>query len=169
MSSSLNRYELDPVNRSVLKTVLVGLLLVVVFCSTLMLRGWNPIVRTTDESRSAVAPNMPISTQMENQFGIRLLGVDVTAGGGMLQLRYQILDSAKTEALHDAETAPIVIDSAGNKYSDPGIVGHSHIGKTKQAGTTDYILLANAQGRIKSGSFVSIQIGSFTLNQVPVR
>jgi hypothetical protein len=87
----------------------------------------------------------------------------------MLQIRYQVLDSAKTEALHDEQTAPFVLDAAGHKYADPGIVGHSHIGKTKAAGTTDYILLANAQGGVEAGMFVTIQVGTFTLTQVPVR
>jgi hypothetical protein len=87
----------------------------------------------------------------------------------MLLIRYQVLDSAKTEALHDEQTAPFVLDTAGRKYADPGIVGHSHIGKTKAAGTTDYILLANAQGWVEAGMFVTIQIGTFTLTQVPVR
>ena len=44
-----------------------------------------------------------------------------------------------------------------------------HIGKTKAAGTTDYILLANAQGGVEAGMFVTIQVGTFTLTQVPVR
>ena len=168
-TSVTNRFAIDAPTRSIYRTVLAVSALVLLFCATLFVRGWNPIQQNTAQTRSAVAPNMPVSTQIENQFGVRFLGVDVTAGGGMLQIRYQILDSAKTEALHDEQTAPFVLDSAGHKYADPGIVGHSHIGKTKAAGTTDYILLANAQGGIEAGMFVTLQVGTFTLTQVPVR
>lgn len=165
----MNRFAFDAPTRSIFRTVLMVSALISLFCATLFVRGWNPTQQTSRQTRSAVAPNMPVSTEIENQFGVRFLGVDVTAGGGMLQIRYQVLDSAKTESLHDEQTAPFVLDSAGNKYADPGIVGHSHIGKTKAAGTTDYILLANAQGGVTSGTFVTIQVGTFTLTQVPVR
>jgi len=168
-TSLLNRFAFDAPTRSIYRTVLAVCALVLLFCATLYVRGWNPIQKSSTQTRSAVAPNMPASTEIENQFGVRFLGVDVTAGGGMLQIRYQVLDSAKTEALHDEQTAPFVLDSAGHKYADPGIVGHNHIGKTKAAGTTDYILLANAQGGVMSGTFVTIQVGTFTLTQVPVR
>jgi len=164
-----NRFAIDASSRSIYRTVLGALALSLLFCATLIARGWQPMGNSATQVRSAIAPNMPVSSQIEDQFGVRFLGVDVTAGGGMLQLRYQVLDSAKTEALHDAQTAPFVVDSAGHKFADPGIVGHSHIGKTKEAGTTDYILLANAQGGVKSGMFVTIQVGTFTLTQVPVR
>lgn len=168
-TSFANRLTFDATTRSVFRTLLALCALAALFCGTLFLRGWHPFVQSEKQVRSVVAPNMPVSAEIENQFGVRFLGVDVTAGGGMLQIRYQVLDNAKTEALHDAQTAPIVLDSTGRKYPDPGIVGHSHIGKTKEAGSTDYILLANAQGGIKSGMFVTIQVGNLTLTQVPVR
>jgi hypothetical protein len=168
-TSLTNRFAIDAPTRSIYRTVLATFALVLLFCATLIVRGWNPIQQNASQIRSAVAPNMPVSTQIEDQFGVRFLGVDVTAGGGMLQIRYQVIDSAKTEALHDEQTAPFVLDNAGHKYADPGIVGHSHIGKTKEAGSTDFILLANAQGGIEAGMFVTIQVGTFTLTQVPVR
>ncbi|MEI8068207.1 MAG: hypothetical protein WCH38_00185 [Actinomycetota bacterium] len=168
-TSLMNRFAIDAPTRSIFRTVLAVSALILLFCATLFVRGWQPMGQSATQIRSVVAPNMPTSTQIENQFGVRFLGVDVTAGGGMLQIRYQVLDSAKTEALHDEQTAPFVLDGAGHKYADPGIVGHSHIGKTKEAGTTDFILLANAQGGIEAGMFVTIQVGTFTLTQVPVR
>ncbi len=86
----------------------------------------------------------------------------------MIQIRYQVLDSDKTEAIHGTELAPIVIDSHGTKYAEPGMAGHSHVGKTQAAGTTDYILLANAMSGVKAGSMVTIKVGDLELHNVPV-
>ena len=86
----------------------------------------------------------------------------------MIQVRYQVLDSAKTEAIHTQEATPTVIDGHGVKYDLPGMTGHSHIGPVKKAGVTDFVLLANARGGVKSGSIVTIKIGELELHNVPV-
>lgn len=141
------------------------------FLGVLVVRGWRPgsdggVAKQT--SAAGASPVMPTSAAIESTYGIRFTLVDVTAGGGMIQLHYQVLDSNKTEAIHGTELAPYVIDSRGVKYADPGMVGHSHVGKTQAAGTTDYILLANAQGAVKPGSFVTLKVGDLELRNVPV-
>ncbi len=87
-------------------------LLAVLFMAVLVARGWRP---GSDGGGKAVivagTPVMPTSPAIEAMYGIRFTGVDVTAGGGMIQVRYQVLDSAKTEAIHDEAVAPYVIDS----------------------------------------------------------
>jgi hypothetical protein len=119
-------------------------------------------------ARSSTASAMPVSPAIEAKFGIRLSLVAVTAGGGMIQIQYQILDSAKASAVHDATIAPFVVDANGVKYADPGMVGHTHVGNDKAAGTTDYILLANARGGVRSGSKVTIKVGDLELRSVRV-
>ncbi|MEP7204487.1 MAG: hypothetical protein ABI894_17875, partial [Ilumatobacteraceae bacterium] len=58
--------------------------------------------------------------------------------------------------------------SDGTDYGLPGMPGHSHVGPVKKAGTTDYVLLANVGGALKSGSTVTIKIGDLELRNVPV-
>ena len=143
------------------------LVLSVVFVTVLVARGWRP--SSYDRPTPvAAATAMPVNAAIESTYGIRFTGVDVTAGGGMIQVRYQVLDSAKTEAIHGTDLAPYVVDSHGAKYADPGMVGHSHVGKTVAAGRTDYILLANAMGGVKHGSLVTIKVGDLELRGVPV-
>ena len=155
--------------RPFVRAALGLLVLVLLFVAVLFIRGWRP---NSDETASpapvATATAMPISAAIESTYGIRFTGVDVTAGGGMIQVRYQVLDSAKTEAIHGTDLAPYVVDSHGTKYADPGMVGHSHVGKTLAAGRTDYILLANAMGGVKPGSMVTIKVGDLELRDVPV-
>jgi hypothetical protein len=155
-----------PFVRSIVGVVVLALL----FVGVLFIRGWRP--NSDDGTAKAVptgvAPVMPTSAAIESTYGIRFTGVDVTAGGGMIQIRYQVLDSDKTEAIHGTELAPYVVDGHGNKYADPGMTGHSHVGKTQAAGTTDYILLADAMGGVSAGSLVTIKVGDLELRNVPV-
>ena len=142
--------------------------LALIFVAVLVIRGWRPTSSSSTPKPTAAATQVPTSAAIESKYGIRFTLVAVTAGGGMIQVRYQVIDSAKTEAIHGTELAPFVVDSHGTKYADPGMVGHSHVGKTQASGSTDYILLANAQGGVKAGSFVTIKVGDLELRNVPV-
>jgi hypothetical protein len=141
--------------------------LVAVFTGVLLVRNWRAESRSTPSTVSA-APVMPSSAQIESKYGVRFLGVDITSAGGMIQVRYQVLDSAKTEAIHTAEATPHVIAADGTDFNLPGMPGHSHIGPVKKAGTNDYVLLANARGALKPGAIVTIKIGELELGNVPV-
>jgi hypothetical protein len=155
--------------RPFVRAALGLLVLALVFTAVLFIRGWRPSSDQTGRPAPATAATaMPISAAIESTYGIRFTGVDVTAGGGMIQVRYQVIDSAKTEAIHGTDLAPYVVDGRGTKYADPGMVGHSHVGKTLAAGRTDYILLANAMGGVKHGSTVTIKVGDLELRGVPV-
>ena len=153
--------------RSVARGFSLVLSLVAIVAVVLLARGWRPTATSANTSHADVGA-MPVSAAIEAKYGIRFTSVDVTAGGGMIQLQYQILDSDKSNAVHDATSAPFVVDANGNKYADPGMVGHTHVGKTKVAGRTDYILLADARGGVKSGSVVTVKIGDLELRNIHV-
>jgi hypothetical protein len=142
--------------------------LAVVFFGVLLVRNWRADSDEVTVQPTGGAQVMPTSPEIEDKYGVRFLGVDITSAGGMIQVRYQVLDSAKTEAIHSQEATPTVIDSAGVKYDLPGMAGHTHIGPVKKAGSTDFVLLANARGGVKAGSTVTLKIGELELHNVPV-
>ncbi|MEP7048511.1 MAG: hypothetical protein ABI949_17605, partial [Ilumatobacteraceae bacterium] len=74
----------------------------------------------------------------------------------------------KVEAVHGTDLTPFIVDGRGKKYADPGMVGHSHVGKTQSAGATDFILLADAGGGVRHGDVVTIKVGDLQLRGVPV-
>jgi hypothetical protein len=153
---------------SLVRKSIAGLGLVAVFFAVFGMRHWRA---ETDDSNSTTASSsraMPSSPEIEEQYGVRFLGVDITAAGGMIQVRYQVLDSAKTQAIHDEESTPHVIAANGTDFGLPGMPGHTHIGPVKKAGTTDFVLLANSGGDLKAGSTVTIKIGDLELHDVPV-
>ncbi len=141
--------------------------LVLIVGTVVGVRGFGSSSASKSAS-SATGNVMPISAEIEAKYGIRFTLVAVTAGGGMIEIRYQVLDSDKASAVHSAELAPIIVDSKGTKFADPGMVGHTHVGKAKSPGTTDYILLSNARDGLKSGSMVTIEVGGLELRNVRV-
>jgi hypothetical protein len=143
---------------------LAALGLVLMMGAVLVVRGWHPW--SSDSASSS--RTMPTSAEIENEYGIRFTTVGITAGGGMIMLRYQVLDSDKTAVVHVAGTAPYVVAADGKKYADPGMQGHTHIGKASAPGTYDSVLLANSRGGVKPGDHVTIKIGKFELKNVPV-
>lgn len=157
-----------PHTMSIARVALVLLVLLVLFGGVMLARGWRPTVAAPVHSANGAVAHMPTGAEIEATYGIRFTLVDVTAGGGMIQLRYQVLNSDKSHAIHTADAAPFVVDANGVKYADPGMVGHSHLGKVRVAGTTDYILLANARNGVTPGSTVTIKVGSLELRNVPV-
>lgn len=158
-----------PATRPFVRKRLVPIAVLAIIAGVVLgVRGWRPASTHSGPSASSSSPAVPVSAAIEAKYGIRFSVVAVTAGGGMIELQYQILDSDKTDAIHDAASAPFVVDSHGTKYADPGMVGHTHVGKTKAAGTTDYILLSNARGGVKPGSIVTIKIGDLELRNVRV-
>lgn len=142
--------------------------LVVIFFGVLLVRSWRADSAEKSVTVTSVARVMPSNPEIEDTYGVRFIGVDITSGGGMIQVRYQVLDSAKTQAIHDEESTPHVIADDGADYGLPGMPGHTHIGPVKKAGTTDFVLLANARGGVKPGSTVTIKIGDLELRNVPV-
>ena len=109
---------------------------------------------------------MPPSAQVEDRFGIRFTSAAITAGNGMIQLRYQVLDAQKAGALHD--TPPVIVRGDGTVFDAPGIPGHSHSKNTADAGRAGYVLLANSSGGIRPGMVVTIKVGDIVLKGVKV-
>jgi hypothetical protein len=153
--------------RSIARPLLVVLGIGLMVLGILSARGVGPFA----DNEGSTPASVPVSSEFEDAFGIRLKSVDITAAGGMIQLRYQVLDKDKAQALHTAEgedPAVVVISSAGHEYSDPGIAGHSHVAGVFTEGNIDSILLANAGGGVHPGDVVTVRIGDVELHGVPV-
>ncbi len=122
--------------------------------------------RAADTGRAGAAT--PASPAIEDAYGIRLDGVLLTAAGGMLEVRYTVVDDQKALALHD--DLPFVVLDDGTKLDQPGMAGHGGHQKTAAAiGRGEYNLLANAKGAARAGEVVSVHIGGLALDGVTVQ
>jgi len=110
---------------------------------------------------------MPVSKEIEEKFGIRFTFLAVTAEGGMVELRYRVIDEDRAANFgHYTETAPLLIDNETGEIVDVTIMGlHNH---RVEPGRMYYILYRNTKGALKSGHPVKIVIGKYELaNVVP--
>jgi hypothetical protein len=101
------------------------------------------------------------------QTGVRPVHVALTGGGGLIDLRYQVVDAEKATAAHDPKRPPSLIDEASGKPVDQTWMGHSHA-HAFRAGTSYFELLINPRGRLERGSEVTLVFGDVRLEHLRV-
>lgn len=108
---------------------------------------------------------MPLSSEIEEKFGVRFTLVAVTADGGMVELRYRVIDEGKAANFgHYTETAPMIIAEDTGEIVDVTIMGlHNH---RVEPGRQYYVLYRNTGGAIESGRPVTIALGDLELEHV---
>ncbi|HLE15840.1 MAG TPA: hypothetical protein VI776_13915 [Anaerolineales bacterium] len=104
----------------------------------------------------------------EAKTGMRVVRVALATGGGMVDLRYQVLDPDKAVIVHDDQNPPAILDQASGKILN--IPWMAHASKhTLRTGITYYVLLLNQEGVLKRGSRVTVILGGVSLENVVVQ
>ncbi len=107
-------------------------------------------------------------TAFTDETGIRIIRIFSTAGGGMIDLRYQVVDPDKAIIIHDSENPPVFINEATGQVIDRPY--HDHSSRTTlRAGLTYNEILVNEGGVIKPGDLITVRIGQSRLEHVPVQ
>jgi len=109
-------------------------------------------------------PETVISNDMlEQEYGVRVTLVGVTAAGGMVDVRYQIIDPVKAEKLVDEEDGGIMpMVFVGN--GDVMLMPDMHMRDQKLiAGRTYFNLIPNTQNAVKRGTVVTIAFGDIAV------
>ena len=153
-------FHKQPSLRAIVWASLVAGVLLVALAGWLVLGKGQPAA-----PRGIPAPASASSPAFEAATGVRVIRAAVTAGGGMLDLRYQVLDPNKAVIVHDADKPPTIIDEATGKTFNTPWMQHSHSGDLT-AGVTYNLMLMNSGGVIKRGSPVTIVIGDARLEHV---
>ncbi len=116
-------------------------------------------------------PADPLSPEGQAAFtevtGLRVLRVSRTAGGGMLELKYQVIDPDKAGIIHDTTNPPVIIDAATGQQLDRPYHDHSS-GTEMHTGITYQELLVNVGGVVKAGSRVTVVVGGIPLKNIRV-
>lgn len=100
--------------------------------------------------------------------GVRLTQVAVTGAGGLIDLRYQVVDPDRANSLHNPRTPPfLVLESTGLLVNEL-LMGHSHKGRLK-AGQTYYLIFENPGNLVHRGARVTVQLGDAHIGRIRVR
>ncbi len=88
---------------------------------------------------------------MAARYGIDIDLLAVTAAGGMVELRYQVVDPDKAAPLmHDAELSPTLVAEDDRPTLVMSTPPHHH-GTELQLGGTYFFLMANAHNALHEG------------------
>jgi hypothetical protein len=109
---------------------------------------------------------------VEQQYGVSLLGVRMTAAGHMLDFRYRVLDTNKAGRLIRPKMGLALIDQASKAEMSVPVM--DKVGALKQTRShlfpdrTYSVIFSNRAGIVRPGSKVSIQFGDLTLDNLIV-
>jgi hypothetical protein len=110
-------------------------------------------------------------TPLEESWGIRILGLRLSAGGYMLDFRYRVLDPTKAAPLLDRSVKPHLIDQASGAkviVPSPPKIGPLRTTQAPQAGRSYFVIFANPGVYIERGSKVTVVIGDFRAEDLTV-
>lgn len=117
---------------------------------------------SSDSASNAAAARLVSAADLEEEYGIRVTLVAITAAGGLVDLRFTVLDREKAaHILHDAAAMPeLFVESSGAVLSAPKAMAHK---LTLLDGATYFLLYPNSGGVIQAGTGVSVVIDGIRL------
>ncbi len=116
------------------------------------------------EQRTA-ATTISVKT-LEERYGIRLRLLAVTALGGMVDLRYMIMDQAKATALAEYLGAIELVDDESGATLKMATGHGMHRNDRIEDGQLNFHFFANAGNAIKTGNPVTVVIGPVRLEAI---
>ena len=106
---------------------------------------------------------------MAARYGIDVDLLAVTAAGGLVELRYQVVDPDKAAPLvHDPDLSPALVVEGSGKTLVMSTPPHHH-GTELQLGGTYFFLMANAESALHKGDRVTLVIGDARLEHLEMQ
>ena len=155
--------------RARLVGALTGAVLVVVAGLVLWLQhGSSGDTKAADVVPLALERPVVSPGGLAERSGVRITHVAVTGGGGLIDLRYQVFDPDKANALHDKRTPPVLVEEQTGLVVHQLLMDHAHHGEHK-VGVKYYLVFNNPGNLVRRGSMVTVLLGNAEVQHVVVR
>jgi hypothetical protein len=118
------------------------------------------------------APAVEDQSTVEQQWGIKIVGLGLAAAEYMIDFRFRVVDPQKAAPLLDRKNNPYIEDARGHRFLVPDTPKVGHLRQTTEAPTAGRIywaFFANPGKTIKSGEKVKIVIGDFSAEDLTVQ
>lgn len=118
-----------------------------------------------------LSAGMPTSPAIEEKYGVRFTQIGVTADGGMVDVRYKILDPDKAMALmggmsgmggEDASPT-LLVEGANVTIENAEVMSMKQL---PEPNSVQFILYANPKGIVVPGTRLTIIVGNLRLEHV---
>jgi len=106
--------------------------------------------------------------ELMSRMGVRIVQVASTGGGGLLDLRFQVVDAARAAAVHDRAKPPALISEENGVVVSDLLMGHQHKGALK-AGHVYYLIFENPGNLVRRDSRVTVLLGNASIPHIQVR
>jgi hypothetical protein len=116
-------------------------------------------------------PKNSAPSEPEKNFGIKIVSLRPTAGGQMLDLRFQVIDPEKAKAVLDKNKKAYLLDGKTGKTLPVPVTKAGSMRQTTlkpEAGRIYFMLFSNPGGLVKEGGSVSLLIGDFRKDGIVV-
>uniref|UniRef100_A0A831U0L1 Uncharacterized protein n=1 Tax=Geobacter metallireducens TaxID=28232 RepID=A0A831U0L1_GEOME len=110
-------------------------------------------------------------TGMEQQWGVKVLRISLTAEGQMLDFRYRVLDAEKAKSLFSRQHKAYLIDEAtGARFLVPESpkIGALRTTREPKPDRNYFIIFVNPGRYVKKGNKVTVVIGDFRAEHLVV-
>lgn len=125
---------------------------------------------TAPEAKPALPPDP--AAALAERWGIRVESLRLSANGYMLDFRFRVLDPAKAAPLFDKTVKTFLLDQASGAQmfvpSSPKVGALRSSGKTILPNRVYFVIFANPACYIKAGNKVTVVIGDFRAEDIPV-
>lgn len=120
-------------------------------------------------TNSAIADSSPITAdQLEQQYGVRIDVVGLLASGGLIELRFQVIDADKATGLFGEVKDMPMLAVEGSTRVLTSAAGMKH-GLTLLDGASYFFLYTNVGNAVEEGSQVSFVINGVRLPHLVVQ
>jgi hypothetical protein len=124
----------------------------------------TPAVLATAAPAGKTAQPLPPPSSSETQYGIQIAQVGLTAAGGLVDVRFKVLDAAKAaQLLGNPANVPTLLAADNPPLMPPH---HALKGARFTPGQVFYILYPNVRNTIKPGVEVTVAMGEVRLGPV---
>jgi hypothetical protein len=138
----------------------------VALAAALPAAGWA----TDPVHAAAPGQGAPLTSgQLEDRYGIRVDQVAVTGGGGLVDVRFTVLDPGRARTLlrgHDG-LPRLIVEGGAVSLEAPSHGAMRNIRLQKDAAC--FLLYPNARGAIRPGTRVALAFGEVKVEQVVVK
>ena len=100
--------------------------------------------------------------------GVRIVQVALTGGGGLIDVRFQVVDPNKADAINADATPPALVDEESGLVVNAPLMGHQGTHAYK-SGLTYYIVFENPGNLVQRDGKVSVLLGNAQVEHVVVR
>jgi hypothetical protein len=130
--------------------------------------SWLLAVDLWSGKPSRGGPSGAAVAAFEERTGVQLVRVAVTGSGGIVDLRYRVLDVDRSAIVHDPTQRPAILDDQTGEVIGEPFMGMWHHHEFVKPGVVYYQLFVNREGLIRPGDYVGVRLGGVILRDVPV-